>query len=214
MSGNPKPEAAIFKILTGYELGLPMMSALKYVYAIPTAGGTTMSLAPKAVLALIYNSGIVEDFEIIDMEDEGGNPVGCTVIGKRKDNWSGDPYEATFTLEDAEKAGILKAGGAWESYPANMCRWRAIGFWADVVVPDLTLGLMRTTDLTDQVDAEGIPDVTIIDVPEKPDKDNPIQLADLMAGYSPEEILEANNGIMPKPDEDLSELREKLEGEE
>jgi len=222
-SGNPSREATVFKILTGYELGLPMMASLKYVYAIKTQAGVTMTIAPKGVLALMYNSGLVESFEITDIVDDNENPIGCTVSGNRVGN---KPYEVTFMLDDAARAKLVKPNGAWEKYPANMCRWRALGFFLDVVVPDLTLGLMRTTDITDQVNEEGVPDSSVIvevkgqdpapppaTPPHAPPEPKIPDLASIMQAYSPEQILAANDGKMPSPNDDMSKLLEKLEQE-
>ena len=54
-----------------------------------------------------------------------------------------------------EKAGLIKAGGNWEKYGANMLRWRAIGFVTDVVFPDLLAGMKRADEYGGQIDTDG-----------------------------------------------------------
>lgn len=48
----------------------------------------------------------------------------CTLWGKRAD--TGEEMEATFTMEDARMASLIKPGGAWSKSPSDMLFCRAL----------------------------------------------------------------------------------------
>jgi len=143
-------QQAAVVMLMGHELGLGLASAFEFIHVIDGKP----SLSPKGALALIQRSGLLESLEIVDKVDEKDNPVSCTVTMKRK---GGFEYTSTFSMSDAKRAGIAKSKSAWEAYPANMLRWRAIGYCADVAFPDVTGGLYRPEELGADVDENGEP---------------------------------------------------------
>ena len=49
------------------------------------------------------------------------------------DEWK----EMEFTLEDAKRAGRVKAGSAWEKYPKDMLMWRCLSRWINSYAPHL-----------------------------------------------------------------------------
>lgn len=126
----------------GFELGMPITAAFELIQVIQ--GKPTLS--PRGALALVQASGLLERMDIQEQ------PGACTVTMKRR--W-GDSYTLTWTLDDAKKAGIVKTDGAWETYPANMLRWRAIGFVIDVLFSDVTGGLKRADEFGAAINAEG-----------------------------------------------------------
>jgi hypothetical protein len=71
---------------------------------------------------------------------------------KRK---NGFEYTVTFTIEDAKQAQLIKPDSGWDKYPANMLRWRAIGYCIDVVFPDVIGGMKRSDDLGVNITPEG-----------------------------------------------------------
>lgn len=129
-------------MLKGHELGLSLMASFEFIHEIKGAVG----LSPRGALALILQSPLLAGIKITDVPD------GCTVWMKRV---NGFEYTASFTLEDAKRAGLLKDEGGWQKYPANMCRWRAIGFCADVVFPDVLAGMKTADQLGAQIDLVG-----------------------------------------------------------
>jgi hypothetical protein len=136
------PEQAAFIMLKAFELGLPLTAGFDLIYAIDGK----LSLSPRGALAIIYQSGLLAGFSI----DE--QPDACTVWMKRA---NGLQFKVTYTRKDAEKAGLVKAGGNWDKYGANMLRWRAIGFVTDVVFPDLLAGMKRADEFGAQIDTDG-----------------------------------------------------------
>jgi hypothetical protein len=140
--GIASPEQAAIIMIKGYEIGLPMSAAFEFIQMIQ--GKPT--LIPRGALALIHQSGQLADMTI----EETANA--CTVTMRRR---NGVTYTCSYSLDDAKRAGLIKQGGAWEMYPANMLRWRAIGFCADVVFPDVLAGMKRADELGAAVTAEG-----------------------------------------------------------
>ena len=137
---NESQAAAI--MLKGYELGLSLTAAFEFVHIIQGKP----SISPRGMLALIYQSGQLESMKI---EDDGKK---CSVYMKRT---NGIEHTAVFSMDDAKAADLIKKDGGWEKYPKQMRQWRAIGFCADVVFPDI-LSVKRSdeygADLTPQGD--------------------------------------------------------------
>lgn len=140
MFGVTEEQAAIV-MLKAHELGLGLAAAFEFVHVIQERP----SLAPKGALALIHRSGLLAEMKILEEEDQQGAPVACTVTMKRAD--SGFAYTVQFSMSDAEAAGLVKPGSNWISYPRNMLRWRAIGYCADIVFPDLLGGMYRPEEV-------------------------------------------------------------------
>jgi len=157
-------EEAFAILQKGRELNMPPMEAFELLTVIQ--GKATVS--PKGQLALIHRSGQLEK---MDVQDDGDT---CTVTMIRR---GGSTHTTTFSMEDAQVAGLL-ANTSWKKYPANMRRWRAIGYCADVLFPDVTGGMYRPEELGTEVNEDGAP-VTIdaeviatpVDVVESPPVD-------------------------------------------
>lgn len=145
--GVSSPEQAMMIMSKGYELGMPITAAFELIHVIQ--GKPTLS--PRGALALVQASGQLEAMQI----DE--QPGACTVTMRRR---GGISYSLTWTLADAKKAGVIKPDSAWQSYEANMLRWRAIGFVIDVLFSDVTGGLKRADEFGASVDAEGTVEVS------------------------------------------------------
>lgn len=136
------PEQAAFIMLKAWELGLPLTAGFDLIYAIDGK----LSLSPRGALAIINQSGLLAGFSI------GEQPDACTVWMKRANGLS---FKVTYTRKDAERAGLIKPGGNWDKYGPNMLRWRAIGFCADVVFPDVLAGMRRADEFGAQIDTDG-----------------------------------------------------------
>lgn len=140
--GVSSPEQAAMIMSKGYELGMPITAAFELIQVIQ--GRPTLS--PRGALALVQASNLLEDMQINE------KPGACTVTMTRR---GGISYTLTWTLEDAKRAGIVKPDSAWQSYEANMLRWRAIGFVVDVLFSDVTGGLKRADEFGAIVNADG-----------------------------------------------------------
>jgi len=229
MFGVTEEQAAV-TMLKGHELGLGLASSFEYIHVIDSKP----SLAPKGALALIQQSGELAGLKIDEGVDSKGAPNECSVWMKRT---NGFEYTATFTMADAARAGLVKKGGGWDKYPANMLRWRAIGYCADIVFPDVTGGMYRPEELGAEVDEDGVPiegtwkvepsetaiavDNDTITVDEGPtttataEADEEAQatltLNALIAEFGAKAILAANNDQIPQTDEELALTAAKLD---
>lgn len=146
--GVATQEQAAMIMLKGHELGLGLAASFEFIDVIQGKPGVN----PKGALALIHQSRQLAGLKIDDINDDKGKPFACKVWMKRK---NGFEYTVTFTMDDAKKAGLIKPEGGWDKYPANMLRWRAVGYCADVVFPDVIGGMLRPEELGATINADG-----------------------------------------------------------
>lgn len=199
------PAAAATIMLAGHELGVGMTAAFDLIHLIDNKP----SLSPRGALALLHKSPEKSEIRINRIDGPDGAYVGHEVYMKRRDGFD---YTARFTMADAVTAGLVKAGSGWEKYPSNMCMWRAVGFAADVVFPDVLAGLKTA----DQYGADLSQTGDVIDgswTAEPPrrrtnldaDIDNGVvTLETLIERYGADAVLAANDG---QPPADIEELR-------
>lgn len=223
------PQASVI-MLKGHELGLGLTQSFEFIHVIQDKP----SLSPRGALALIVQSGLCEEMDIKDIRNDKGDPDRCEVTMKRR---GGLKYTTSFSIADAHKAGVIKPDSGWAKYPANMLRWRAIGYAADIVFPDIIGGMKRS----DEFGADLTPDGSVIDTtwtqtpsstrvtdvtpitqsvqspmstaqPVAPAAIDPSTLLnELVQKYGAEKILVANEGKIPATLNDLQATREKLE---
>ena len=202
---NVTPEQAAVVMLTGHELGIGMAASFQFVHVVEGKP----SISPKCMMALIHASGEV-DVKIARLPEDKGQPlIGYECWMRRRR--SGFEHTTRFTLEDAKRAGLVKPRSAWESYPENLCMWRAIGFAADVVCPDLGGGMYRPEELGAIVDSEGEP-VTVhpVTITVLPPDDTAPTLQGLVAQYGAEAVMAANDGRIPATGDELIAIATKL----
>lgn len=135
MFPNRNKEQLAVIIMQGHELGLGTMQAANGIYV---TGGKAALKADLAV-ALVRNSGRAEYFRLVS-----SSPTEATWVTKRV----GDPEEdrATFTMEDANAAGLLN-NPTYKKYPARMLEWRAAMVLARRNYSDVLLGLYAVEEL-------------------------------------------------------------------
>lgn len=207
---SPQQAAAI--MLKGYEIGLGLMASFEFVQVVKGHVG----LSPKGALALLHNSPRITKIKLVRLTDEHNKFIGyeCTMA---RDN--GFSHTEQWTLEDARTAGLLKPDSNWEKYPENMCKWRSIGFTADIVAPDVTAGMVdfmiRPEQFGIALDNEGniiegaakvVETQTVQTVTKEPN----VTLNELLDQYSAEAILQANGGTIPGTSEELERVANTL----
>lgn len=74
----------------------------------------------------------------------------CILNGKRADN--GDEWTASFSIEEAKKAGIYKS--TWEKYPEDMLFARALTRLARQLFPDVIKGCYVEGEIQDAIYAD------------------------------------------------------------
>lgn len=213
--GVSSPEQAMAIMLKGHELGLALSASLKFVQVVEGKP----ALSPRGALALIITSPLNTGLKIEDLTDKSGAPTGCRVWMKRS---NGFEYTVTWTIEDAKRAGLIKPNSGWEKYPANMLKWRAVGFCADVVFPDVIGGLKRA----DEYGADLTPDGDIIEgdwttsvsdaptpltLPKEEAAGGSVNLTDLVQQHGAQAVMDANGGKIPATDDELATVAAALE---
>ena len=209
--GVTSPEAASAIMLKGYELGLGVTASFEFVQVIKGKPG----LSPRGALALLHNAPEIESIKIDRLTDEKGAFLGYQCYMKRS---NGFEHTASFTMEDANKAGLVKPDSGWAKYPENMCMWRAVGFCADVVAPDVTAGMTALLKTPEKFDMALTGDGEIIEMtPISTGNpgidfalDPPTTLDELVAQYGAEAIMAANGDKIPGTTEEVQSIAEKL----
>lgn len=189
MFGVTQEQAAIV-MLKGHELGIGLAAAFEMIHVIDGKP----SIAPKGALALIHQSNELAGMKITD------GPDYCECWMKRK---NGFEFTTRFTMQDAERAGLVKDKSGWSKYPSNMLRWRAIGYCADVVFPDVIGGMIRPDDLGAEIGVEGEPiksDFPVEKVEQPPD------LAGLLALFSADRVVKVYGGRLPATQEEIEKV--------
>jgi hypothetical protein len=199
--GVTSPDQAAAIMLKGYELGLSTTASFEFVQVIQGKP----ALSPRGAMALLLSNPLVEGVTMTRLEDKG-KFIGYECAMTRK---GGFTFTGRFTLEDAQRAGLMKPDSGWAKYPENMCLWRAVGFAADVVFPDVTAGmttLMKAPEMYGVALTEGgdVIDATPANVPSV----DPLQA--LIDEFGAERIMKVCGGIPATPQavEDARKLLE------
>lgn len=122
-----RPEAILAAMLTGREIGIGPMHALRGIDVIDGKP----SLSAELMASLVFRAGHV--MWVIESTNEL-----CTMGGRRSDWPDHIPdMDLTWSLEDAKRAGLTNKGN-WQKYPRAMLRARATSelcraIFADVV---------------------------------------------------------------------------------
>lgn len=216
--GLAKQQEAEMKLLTAWENGFPLTAAFGIVHII----NNIPALSPKAIWAKIVGHPEFGGYKEERLE-ERGSFIGYRITLKRK---TGMEASRQFTLANAETAKLNKKDN-WVMYQENMCYWRAMGHVQDVVFPDVTLGLARADMLGAYISDDGdviegswsvgsqqganaLPTATFANVPVTQtatvSQPKPLTIQDLLATYTPQQIMAANNGTIPGTPEECQKV--------
>lgn len=130
------PEAALVIIMTGRELGLLPLQALRSISVVE--GKPTLSA--DLLLALAYKSGHCTGYDILELTEEK-----CVVQISRNGQVKA-PY--SYTIEEARKAGLANRPN-WTRHTKAMLRARATAAACRAYFPDVVLGLYTPDELED-----------------------------------------------------------------
>lgn len=213
--GVSSKESAAAIMLKGFEMGIPLTASFELIHVVQGKP----SLSPRGAMALLLNAPEIKKIDVRRMTDDKGGYVGHECTMERSNGFS---YTVRFTLQDAGRAGLIKQDSGWQNYPENMCQWRAIGFCADVVAPDITAGLTGLMKMPERFGVALTQDGDVIDgtsvsfaavsEPETPTmaKTPAPTLDDLVNQYGAEAILVANEGRVPATDDEVAAVAAKL----
>ncbi len=136
-------------MLSARELGIPPMQALN--------GGLNIIQGKVEISARMMNALIRKAGHQISIQEI--SETSCTVVGKRGD--TGESQPATFTVAEAQKAGLVKPGGGWQKFPKDMCYARALSRLARQLFSDV-IGIGYVEGEIKSIEAE----VSTIEIPE------------------------------------------------
>lgn len=150
-----KPEALAACILTGMELGIPPMTAMREIHVIkgrPSISATLM-------LTLAQRAGIVTRWL---KSDATIATIGVTVPGLAEQTLS-------FTAEDAKTAGL--SGDNWTKYKPAMLRARASSMAIRAFCPGVIGGSVyesESGELTDGLPVADVVEATVVETRREP----------------------------------------------
>lgn len=128
-NGYGNAPAVLSTVMAGRELGLPVVASLRAFHIVDGKH----CLAADAIRALVMKSGQAKFFRCTERTNDR-----ATFETQRGD----DPIMAiSFSMEDAQRAGVVKKGSGWEKHPADMLVARASSKLARLVYPDVVFGL-------------------------------------------------------------------------
>ena len=218
-------EQAIAIMLTGDELGIPKMLALRSIVVIN--GKPTLSA--DLMVALVQRA--------IDQHGDGEfrvlppTPEKCTV-NYRRWGWS-EGHSYTYTIQDAQRAG-LAGKGTWAAHPAAMLRARATSAVCRMAFPDVISGVYTPDEATEFTPhpegearwgnvtvlptAEDVQDSEAIVVEPEPAPTQPVNLNDDIKrlreqlGWSASDVVDMakENGWNPRSREGLQAIHDRL----
>lgn len=143
--GNPGN--VLIAIQWGQEVGLKPLQALQNIAVV----NGRPSLYGDAPLALVKNSGLLEDFR----EDFNDQLMIAVCTAKRKGQPT--PISKAFGKSDAEKAGLWGKLGSWTQYPKRMLQMRARGFVLRDGFPDVLKGIAIGEEQEDIIETQAEP---------------------------------------------------------
>ena len=209
-----KTASVMIVLLQGYQLQLPPMTALQHV--IPVNG--LLSIKGDAAKTLIFNSGKLATGswnETVEGSVQDQN-MEVTITAKRQDTQ--ETMSRSFSVEQAKRAGLWitesKIQGsdgwkyqksAWYKYPQRMITYRALGFLARDLFPDVMSGIYTTEEAMDmpaetEVVIEGKNGVKVI----IPDKDFNKNRSETLTNRANNKIND-RSGNIDQPPRDLKQ---------
>ncbi len=156
--------AAALRLYYVTQLGLPLWA----VRELSLISGKLV-VSARLLRALANRAGLL--IERVDSSDEA-----CTAVLVRAG--SGEVLgSSTFTIEDARRAGLIRAGSAWQTYPARMLWARASSHVLTDYAPEVVLGMQTEDEAREAyaLEAEpiGVDTYTRRGVPYPPDRLEP-----------------------------------------
>jgi 5'-3' exonuclease len=131
-----RPEAIYGAIMFGRNLGLSAMSSIQNVHIVQGK----FVLAAHAIIGLVMRATDVCNY----LECESSDAKQATWVTQRRDR---KERRLTYTIEEAQSAGLVKSDSGWGKYPARMLEKTAGVMLARLVYPDITAGLYSPEEL-------------------------------------------------------------------
>jgi hypothetical protein len=126
---------AALRLFFAQQLGLPPLAAAEISFV-----RGRLYPGAKLLRALAVRAGYRIE------RDPASNDKTCTAILLREATGE-EVGRYTFTIEDAQRAKLVKADSAWQTHPARMLWARATKYLLDDYAPEVTLGLGEESEL-------------------------------------------------------------------
>lgn len=187
---------AVMLIVTCKQYGLPI-TALSEVMEVNGKVG----FWGRTKLGIVLKSGVCEYIIPTEQTDKK-----CTVETQRK-GWP-KPVTITYTIEQAEKAGLLARSDAWKKHPSDMLYWRAVSRIISQVYPDVIQGFATVEE-----EEERPQEAEIVEAPREIEMPKPKRARKVKA--TTEESQVAEEKILPPAEEianyDMQDVKEAQE---
>ena len=134
------PEAAFVVMALGADMGMSLSQSLRGIQIIDGKACPTAD----CLVACVLTSGKAEYFTEVET-----TPDHSTWETRRKGE--SKPRRSTFTIQEAQAAGLVRAGSGWQKFPQRMLKARAKAFLVRDVYPDLALGLYTPEEIQETV---------------------------------------------------------------
>jgi hypothetical protein len=138
-AGYGNEDAVLGAILLGRELGLGAMGSLRGICNIEGKYGLYADL----MVALVLRSGKAEYFEPVELTADH-----ATYRTKRVGR---DEFRMTFSIAEAEQAGVVKEKSGWKKWPLDMCDARCKARIARKIYSDVVFGLYTPEELKEDL---------------------------------------------------------------
>lgn len=162
------------------EMGLPPMQCL--------FGGMNnimgkVEISPRLMNSMIRRNG--HKLRIIESTD-----LVCSISGIRSDTQ--ETYTCTYTIKEAERAGLIKEGGGWKKNPSDMLFARCISRLARRLFPDVIGPAYVEGEVPNEAaeESETIEEAVVEEVKEELISEDKIDFL--------EELVSSNPAIKPK----------------
>ena len=167
-------------MLTARELGIPPMQAIQGGMSVIQG---KVEISPRMMNTMIRKAG--HKLEILQSDDNL-----CKIKGVRAD--TKEEYTATFSLDDATRAGLLRNGGGWEKYASDMLFARCISrlarrLFADVISNTYVEGEIETDE---KATAPSEPETKTIQIEAQTSETNPEETISLEEAYAIERDIQ------------------------
>lgn len=146
-------------MLAARELGIPPMQALN--------GGINIIQGKVEISARMMSALIRRAGHQITVKQNDDNS--CILIGKRCD--TGETQTCSFTVAEAQKAGLVKPNGGWMKWPKDMCFARALSRLSRQLFSDV-IGIGYVEGEIKAAEAEiVVPDDIPMEIPPNPEQE-------------------------------------------
>lgn len=133
----PKPEAVLYVIMAGREIGLSVVQSLRSLHIID--GKLVMSA--DLMQAQVLRSGLAEYFMLIESSDR-------IATYETKRHGVPAPTRMSYSIEQAQRAGLTNKQN-WKNHPEAMLRARCISSLARAVYPDALAGMYDPDEIAE-----------------------------------------------------------------